>query len=72
VSTDAVAEAIWGPRTQRAASTATPHLSRLRSILGSADTDEPVLVRTGGGLALTSTPPLIISTGHVSKLSAAV
>ena len=50
VSTDAVAQAIWGDRERRSASTVTSHLSRLRSMLGSAGTGEPVLGRTGGGL----------------------
>ena len=53
VSTDAVAEAIWGNRDRRSASTVTSHLSRLRSMLGPAGTGEPALVRTGGGLTLT-------------------
>ena len=52
VTTDAVAEAIWGEREQRSASTVTSHLSRLRSMLGPAGTGDPVLVRTGGGLTL--------------------
>ena len=52
VTTDALAAAIWGDRKQRAASTVTSHLSRLRAMLGPTDTGEPVLVRTGGGLTL--------------------
>ena len=45
VSSDAVAEAIWGDGERRSASTVTSHLSRLRSLLGSTDTGEPVLGR---------------------------
>ena len=51
-SADAVAEAIWGDRRPGSASTVTSHLSRLRSMLGSTDSGEPVLQRTGGGLLL--------------------
>ena len=52
VSSDAVAQAIWGDGERRSASTVTSHLSRLRSLLGSTDTGGPVLGRTGGGFAL--------------------
>ena len=51
-TTDAIAEAIWGDSGRRSASTVTSHLSRLRSMLGSAGTGEPVLARTAGGLTL--------------------
>jgi len=51
-STDAIADAIWGDSDRRSASTVTSHLSRLRSILGTAGTGDPVLQRTAGGLTL--------------------
>ena len=52
VTTDAVAEVIWGGRAQRSTSTVTSHVSRLRSLLGSTGVGQPALTRNAGGLSL--------------------
>ncbi len=68
VTTEAVAEVIWGGRAHRSASTVMSHVSRLRSLLGSTGTGEPALVRNAGGLSL-HIPADRIDSGRLETLA---